>query len=278
MKKVEHIGIAVNDFNAACSLYEKLLNTKVYKVEEVDSESVRTAFLQSGSNKIELLEALSDDSPIAKFIAKKGEGIHHIAFEVEDIKTEMARLKREGFVLLSDEPKLGADNKRVCFIHPKQANGVLIELCEAIEYPRKAKVMALNLDEQLTLFQFRNKLIIPDDLTAYFKLTDTEIDSYNQDMFTFYKFDEFKSVREDVGDYRGVPDYRNIVNTLAEHENCFVFAEYSIYVEVFAIRLYETQSNQNEIYAICGDEYKVVANSFTEFIALYRNNWSDVMI
>jgi len=132
MNKVEHIGIAVSDFNAACDLYEKLLNTKVYKIEEVDSESVRTAFLQSGPNKIELLEATNADSPIAKFIAKKGEGIHHIAFEVEDIRAEMARLKREGFVLLNDEPKRGADNKLVCFVHPKSAGGVLIELCESV--------------------------------------------------------------------------------------------------------------------------------------------------
>jgi methylmalonyl-CoA/ethylmalonyl-CoA epimerase len=132
MNKVEHIGIAVTDFNAACCLYEKLLNTKVYKVEEVDSERVRTAFLQSGPNKIELLEATSADSPIARFIEKKGEGIHHIAFEVEDIKAEMARLKEEGFVLLSDEPKPGADNKLVCFVHPKSAGGVLIELCQEV--------------------------------------------------------------------------------------------------------------------------------------------------
>ena len=132
MNKVEHIGIAVNDFTAACALYEKLLDTKVYKIEEVDSESVRTAFLQSGPNKIELLEALSDDSPIAKFIAKKGEGIHHIAFEVDDIVAEMARLKNEGFILLSDEPKLGADNKLVCFVHPKGVGGVLVELVQSI--------------------------------------------------------------------------------------------------------------------------------------------------
>src|ERR1700728_4177129 len=130
MNKIEHIGIAVSDFNAACSLYEKLLNTRVYKIENVESENVKTAFLQSGPNKIELLEALSDDSPIAKFIAKKGEGIHHIAFDVDDIKAEMARLKSEGFVLLNDEPKLGADNKLVCFVHPKSAGGVLVELCQ----------------------------------------------------------------------------------------------------------------------------------------------------
>jgi methylmalonyl-CoA/ethylmalonyl-CoA epimerase len=132
MNKIEHIGIAVSDFNAACSLYEKLLNTGVYKVEDVESESVKTAFLQSGPNKIELLEATNDDSPIAKFIAKKGEGVHHIAFEVEDIVAEMERLKNEGFVLLSDKPKLGADNKLVCFVHPKSAGGVLVELVQGI--------------------------------------------------------------------------------------------------------------------------------------------------
>jgi len=132
MNKVEHIGIAVNDLQSAGSLYEKLLNTKIYKVEDVLSENVKTAFLQNGPNKIELLEATSDDSPIAKFIAKKGEGIHHIAFEVDDIEQEMARLKQEGFVLLNDKPKPGADNKLVCFVHPKSTNGVLIELCQEI--------------------------------------------------------------------------------------------------------------------------------------------------
>jgi len=132
MNKIEHIGIAVNDLKTAGSLYEKLLNTTVYKTEEVASENVKTAFLQSGPNKIELLEALSDDSPIAKFIAKKGEGIHHIAFDVDDIKAEMERLKSEGFILLSDEPKIGADNKLVCFVHPKSAGGVLVELCQEV--------------------------------------------------------------------------------------------------------------------------------------------------
>ena len=132
MNKVEHIGIAVNDLQSAGSLYEKLLNTKIYKVEDVLSENVKTAFLQNGPNKIELLEATSVDSPIAKFIAKKGEGIHHIAFEVDDIEQEMARLKQEGFVLLNDKPKPGADNKWVCFVHPKSTNGVLIELCQSI--------------------------------------------------------------------------------------------------------------------------------------------------
>jgi len=130
MNKIEHIGIAVSNLEAAGSLYEKLLNTAVYKIEEVPSEGVKTAFLQSGPNKVELLEAIGDDSPIAKFIAKKGEGIHHIAFEVDDIRAEMARLKSQGFVLLSDEPKLGADNKLVCFVHPKSVGGVLIELCQ----------------------------------------------------------------------------------------------------------------------------------------------------
>ncbi len=130
MNKIEHIGIAVSDLNTAGAIYEKLLNSSVYKVEEVVSEGVKTAFIQAGPNKIELLEAIADDSPIAKFIAKKGEGVHHIAFEVDDIVSEMARLKAEGFILLSEEPKPGADNKLVCFVHPKSANGVLVELCQ----------------------------------------------------------------------------------------------------------------------------------------------------
>ena len=130
MNKVEHIGIAVKDIAAAGSLYEKLLNAPVYKIEEVATEGVKTAFLQTGPNKIELLEALNADSPVAKFIEQKGEGIHHIAFEVDNIVAEMARLKSEGFVLLSDEPKPGADNKLVCFVHPKGTSGVLIELCQ----------------------------------------------------------------------------------------------------------------------------------------------------
>lgn len=132
MNKVEHIGIAVNSVNLAGSIYQKLLNTSVYKTETVESEGVLTAFLQTGPNKIELLQALNDDSPIARFIAKKGEGIHHIAFEVDDIVAEMQRLKSEGFVLLNEEPKRGADNKLVCFVHPKSANGVLIELCQSM--------------------------------------------------------------------------------------------------------------------------------------------------
>lgn len=131
MNKIEHIGIAVSNLEAAGRLYETLLNSPIYKVEEVLSEHVKTAFIKSGPNKIELLEPTTDDSPIAKFIAKKGEGVHHIAFEVDDIKAEMERLKAEGFVLLNDEPKPGADNKLVCFVHPKSANGVLVELCQS---------------------------------------------------------------------------------------------------------------------------------------------------
>ena len=133
MNKIEHIGIAVNELKTACATYEKLFNTLVYKVEEVPSEGVITAFLQCGPNKIELLEATNPDSPIAKFIAKKGEGMHHIAFEVDDIIVEMERLKQEGFVLLNDEPRPGADNKLVCFVHPKDCSGVLMELCQEMK-------------------------------------------------------------------------------------------------------------------------------------------------
>jgi methylmalonyl-CoA/ethylmalonyl-CoA epimerase len=132
MNKIEHIGIAVKDIKAAGKLYEMLLNTTIYKIEDVESEGVKTAFLQTGPNKIELLEATSKDSPVHKFIEKRGEGIHHIAFDVEDIEAEMMRLKNEGFILLNDKPKPGADNKLVCFIHPKSTNGVLIELCQDI--------------------------------------------------------------------------------------------------------------------------------------------------
>jgi methylmalonyl-CoA/ethylmalonyl-CoA epimerase len=133
MRKIEHIGIAVKDIGGAGLIYEKLLNAQIYKIEDVESEGVKTAFLKTGGNKIELLEATSPDSPINKFIEKKGEGIHHIAFDVEDIVAEMARLKQEGFILLNDEPKPGADNKLVCFVHPKSANGVLIELCQEMK-------------------------------------------------------------------------------------------------------------------------------------------------
>jgi methylmalonyl-CoA/ethylmalonyl-CoA epimerase len=133
MLKVEHIGIAVKDLASATSLYEKLLQTTCYKIESVAVEQVNTAFLKTGNTKIELLESSSPDGVIAKFIDKKGEGIHHIAFEVADIDAEMDRLKSEGFVLLNDAPKRGADNKLVCFLHPKSANGVLVELCQEIK-------------------------------------------------------------------------------------------------------------------------------------------------
>jgi len=132
MKKIEHLGIAVKDLEASNRLFEKLFGTPHYKMEEVASEGVKTSFFLAGPNKIELLEATNPDSPIAKFIAKKGEGIHHIAFEVDDIKAEIARLEGEGFVVLNKEPKKGADNKLVAFLHPKSTNGVLIELCQEI--------------------------------------------------------------------------------------------------------------------------------------------------
>lgn len=130
MNKIEHIGIAVNDLKTSNNLFEKLLGVAPYKEEEVASEGVITSFFNTGPNKIELLASTSEDGPIAKFLAKKGEGIHHIAFAVDDIITEMARLKKEGFVLLNEVPKKGADNKLVAFVHPKTSNGVLIELCQ----------------------------------------------------------------------------------------------------------------------------------------------------
>jgi len=130
MKKVEHIGIAVKDLNNANALFEKLFNQSHYKVEEVESEGVSTSFFKVGDTKIELLQALQADSPIAKFIEKRGEGIHHIAFEVDDIQSEMERLQAEGFELIHTEAKDGADNKKICFLHPKSTNGVLIELCQ----------------------------------------------------------------------------------------------------------------------------------------------------
>ena len=130
MKKIEHLGIAVRDLEESNALFAKLFGTPHYKTEEVASEGVKTSFFRTGPNKIELLEATNPDSPIAKFIEKKGEGIHHIAFEVEDIKAEIARLKAEGFIVLNEEPKMGADNKWVAFLHPKTTNGVLIELCQ----------------------------------------------------------------------------------------------------------------------------------------------------
>ncbi|MCW5899851.1 MAG: methylmalonyl-CoA epimerase [Flavobacteriales bacterium] len=130
MIRVEHIGIAVKDLEAAEELYTRLLGEGPYKREEVASEGVVTSFFRTGPNKIELLESTRPDGPIAKAIEKRGEGIHHIAFEVADIRAEMARLKAEGFVLLNEEPKPGADNKLVCFVHPKSAGGVLVELCQ----------------------------------------------------------------------------------------------------------------------------------------------------
>jgi methylmalonyl-CoA/ethylmalonyl-CoA epimerase len=130
MLKIEHIGIAVRSLADAIPVYEKLLQTTSYKTELVASENVNTAFFMIGESKIELLESATEDGVIRKYIDKKGEGIHHIAFEVKDIYGEMARLKKEGFILLNEEPKAGADNKLICFIHPKSANGVLIELCQ----------------------------------------------------------------------------------------------------------------------------------------------------
>ncbi len=132
VQKVEHIGIAVKDLKQSNQLFAQLLGKEHYKIEEVASEGVRTSFFETGDSKIELLEATNPESPIARFIEKRGEGIHHIAFEVEDIRKEMDRLKKDGFQLLNEEPKRGADNKLVCFIHPKTANGVLVELCQSI--------------------------------------------------------------------------------------------------------------------------------------------------
>ena len=132
MQKVEHIGIAVKDLATSVPLFEKLLNSVCYKTELVESEKVNTAFFQKGETKIELLESTDPNGVIAKFIERKGEGLHHIAFDVADIRAEMKRLQGEGFVLLNEEPKPGADNKLVCFLHPKGTNGVLVELCQEI--------------------------------------------------------------------------------------------------------------------------------------------------
>ncbi len=132
VNKIEHIGIAVKDMDDANVLFEKLLGVPSYKMEEVQSEGVLTSFFQTGVNKIELLMATNPESPIAKFLEKKGEGIHHIAFDVDDIQVEIERLKKEGFVLINEVPKKGADNKLVVFLHPKNTNGVLIELCQEI--------------------------------------------------------------------------------------------------------------------------------------------------
>jgi methylmalonyl-CoA/ethylmalonyl-CoA epimerase len=130
MLRVEHIGIAVKSLTDSVPLFEKLLNMPCYKTETVESEGVNTAFFQQGETKIELLESSTAEGVIGKFIEKRGEGMHHIAFEVENIFTEMERLKGEGFELLNEQPKIGADNKLVCFLHPKSTNGVLIELCQ----------------------------------------------------------------------------------------------------------------------------------------------------
>jgi len=132
MQKVEHIGIAVKSLASSVPLFEKLLNSSCYKTESVESEQVITAFFKKGETKIELLESSVPDAVIARFIEKKGEGLHHIAFEVDNIEKEMERLKSEGFVLLDKKPKIGADNKLVCFLHPKFTNGVLIELCQTL--------------------------------------------------------------------------------------------------------------------------------------------------
>lgn len=133
MNKIEHLGIAVKNLEEANKVYSKLFNQQPYKLEVVESEGVSTSFFKIGDNKIELLEATNPESAIAKFIEKKGEGMHHVAFDVDDIYAEMDRLKKEGFVILNEKPKKGADNKLVCFIHPKSANGVLIELCQDIK-------------------------------------------------------------------------------------------------------------------------------------------------
>lgn len=130
MKHVEHIGIAVRSLAEANARYEQLLGRKAYKTETVESEGVVTAFYKTGETKIELLEATRPDSPIAKFIESRGEGIHHIAYAVDNIEAEMERLRQEGFRLLNAAPKTGADNKLVCFLHPKDAGGVLVELCQ----------------------------------------------------------------------------------------------------------------------------------------------------
>lgn len=133
LNKIEHIGIAVRDLEASNALFEKLLGRPPYKSEVVESEGVATSFFMSGSNKVELLQALHGESAIAKFIEKKGEGIHHIAFDVDDIIKEISRLKDEGFRVLNETPKKGADNKLIAFLHPKSTNGVLVELCQDID-------------------------------------------------------------------------------------------------------------------------------------------------
>lgn len=133
MEKIEHIGIAVKSLSGSIPLFEKLLNAECYKTEEVESEKVTTAFFKKGETKIELLESSEPAGVIARFIEKNGEGIHHIAFEVTDISAEITRLKKNGFVILNETPKRGADNKLICFLHPKTTNGILVELCQEIK-------------------------------------------------------------------------------------------------------------------------------------------------
>ena len=133
MKNIEHIGIAVKDLEKSNQLFAALFGKPHYKIENVDSEGVKTSFFDVGTHKVELLEATSSESPIAKFIEKKGEGIHHIAFAVNDITSEIERLQKEGFTVINKTPKKGADNKLVAFLHPKSTNGVLIELCQEID-------------------------------------------------------------------------------------------------------------------------------------------------
>ena len=132
MRKIEHIGIAVSSLSESIPLYEKLLSVPCYKTESVENEKVNTAFFMTGQSKVELLESTDPEGVIAKFIANKGQGLHHIAFEVEDIYAEMRRLEQEGFTLLQQEPKKGADNKLICFLHPRSTQGVLIEICQEI--------------------------------------------------------------------------------------------------------------------------------------------------
>ena len=139
MKNIEHIGIAVKDLDESNKLFAKLYGKAHYKIETVESEGVKTSFFEVGNSKVELLQALNSDSPIAKFIAKKGEGMHHIAFEVEDIYAEISRLKGEGFEVINETPKKGADNKLVSFLHPKSTNGILIELCQEIKIEKTKK-------------------------------------------------------------------------------------------------------------------------------------------
>lgn len=133
MKKIEHIGIAVKDLENSNHLFKALFGKKHYKIEDVESEGVKTSFFKCGPNKIELLQATNEESPIAKFIEKKGEGIHHIAFAVDNIEAEIERLTSEGFTMIHAKPKKGADNKLIAFLHPKSTNGVLIELCQEIK-------------------------------------------------------------------------------------------------------------------------------------------------